>query len=1161
MSLPGTNIPVNSVLGILYNRYQGAPTLIPAAPVGQQVNQGLSNPDVYAYDSLLNQPIPSVFTAGTPVGNRTPCVGFPYIAKYTLVTIDGIAFNGTLYSSFYITGTNLLTHMIPSTYDPVGSYQVNVYVDAIEVQPNDAIYPWNIDTSAGIITFYQTNNALITTAVTMTFCRYEGTIGPDEVPVPAATSWADYLFWNNNTSTWTIGNTNITLGSNAGQTNQGTYAIAIGFQAGNYNQNQYTVAIGFEAGRTSQGQSAVAIGSQAGLNTQGQQAVAIGSSAGTNTQGTHAIAIGSQAGQNAQGSDAVAIGHLSGQSGQGQQAISIGTYASYENQGTYAIAIGFQAGMFGQTSNAVAIGNSTGYNIQGVNAVAIGNGAGKFTQGLSAVAIGFQAGQIKQGTSAVAIGTGAGQNTQGANTVAIGYEAGKDAQTSNAVAIGYQAGYWTQGQSTVAIGLQAGYLVQGDGAVAIGYQAGRTGQGQTAVAIGYQAGRTGQGQQAIAIGPIAGYNIQGVNAVAIGYYAGYNIQRVNAVAIGSEAGYYGQTSNAVAIGTAAGYNIQGTNAVAIGNGAGYFTQGQYAVAIGYQAGYSAQAANSIVINASGSAVNGSASSGFYVAPIRSNTHTLVLGYDTSTNEITYSSNITVEQINIRGLLGVIRIYDVNGSILSWEISNINGLLDFSQVSDSGKMYLAPDGQLYLVGTSNGLYLYGRGAGTILSEIYQDEATGNIIISGVGAGFNGVTINGDLTVTGVNGRIRLYEQIALPTDFWDIIHLSTNFLDFKYNGTSLGTLRNTGLLVVDGAGCGLAVNSRTYPSSLDSWTMYATGGTAASKLNIDYFNGTGSISPFTLKNNGTLELGTTAGTGTGLNFYGSGTSSIDCMNAAKGKIDFNTDGSILITAGGTSPSSLFYGNGGDLATDGATSGYYFGDRTTSTQWALYSSGNLCRLYNSINGDVFKLYDSGGLVCDNLYTHRVVIEKATTTTSPSTAGQLYVYNPTNSANQVAIIACRVAGASALACYYSLDAVGVAGWSFGMTVLTQRFVIKANWNFTGIDTMYIDRLTPSVWRTASDRRMKTNIVPYGSCLDKVLALNPVTYNWINNNAKGIGFIAQEVLEVIPELISLPDNPEDMLGIDLTNMTSFLVKAFQEQNVIIKKLEQRIKILEDSK
>ncbi len=199
--------------------------------------------------------------------------------------------------------------------------------------------------------------------------------------------------------------------------------------------------------------------------------------------------------------------------------------------------------------------------------------------------------------------------------------------------------------------------------VTIGSDAGATSQGSFAVAVGRQAGGNTQGGNAVAVGYQAGFISQGDNAVAIGRQAGYlGGQGVSAVAVGYAAAFTNQGDKAVAIGYGAGGTDQGLSAVSIGDLAGNLTQGNYAIAIGYSAGNTNQPANSIVINASGSTLDGSAS-GLYISPIRNINGGTFLTYDTINKEIGYTTNlddITVGSIRIN--TNVIRTVDSNANL-------------------------------------------------------------------------------------------------------------------------------------------------------------------------------------------------------------------------------------------------------------------------------------------------------------------------------------------------------------------------------------------------------------------------------------------------------------------------------------------------------------------
>jgi hypothetical protein len=160
-------------------------------------------------------------------------------------------------------------------------------------------------------------------------------------------------------------------------------------------------------------------------------------------------------------------------------------------------------------------------------------------------------------------------------------------------------------------------------------------QSDCAIAIGDHAGFYNQGEYAIAIGESAGRTNQSSLAIAIGAGAGESNQSQHAIALGIEAGMLTQGTNAIAIGFNAGQITQGSGAISIGFQAGRIQQGTQSIAIGTLAGASQQAANSIVISATGTVVTGAIANATYIAPLRNIIQTTVLGYDTTTNEITY----------------------------------------------------------------------------------------------------------------------------------------------------------------------------------------------------------------------------------------------------------------------------------------------------------------------------------------------------------------------------------------------------------------------------------------------------------------------------------------------------------------------------------------------
>ncbi len=106
-------------------------------------------------------------------------------------------------------------------------------------------------------------------------------------------------------------------------------------------------------------------------------------------------------------------------------------------------------------------------------------------------------------------------------------------------------------------------------------------------------------------------------------------------------------------------------------------------------------------------------------------------------------------------------------------------------------------------------------------------------------------------------------------------------------------------------------------------------------------------------------------------------------------------------------------------------------------------------------------------------------------------------------------------------------------------------------------------------SDQRLKTNIIPLKGSLDKIMQLRGVTYTWQRDitimsgdqkiplteglpEGPQIGFIAQEVEQIVPEIVK-----ETTLGykaLEYHTITALLVDAMQEQQEQINRLESQL-------
>ncbi len=130
---------------------------------------------------------------------------------------------------------------------------------------------------------------------------------------------------------------------------------------------------------------------------------------------------------------------------------------------------------------------------------------------------------------------------------------------------------------------------------------------------------------------------------------------------------------------------------------------------------------------------------------------------------------------------------------------------------------------------------------------------------------------------------------------------------------------------------------------------------------------------------------------------------------------------------------------------------------------------------------------------------------------------------------------------------------------------YAMLCNGSFTGTGTNTY----------TSDAKFKKNVSEIPNALNTILAIKPKVYEFKVGefgemnlpSGKHYGVIAQDLQQVIPTLVEnikysdAQRNTIDYLAVNYQELTPILIKAMQEQQEIIKKLEERIQVLEGVK
>src|SRR5262249_49791645 len=128
-------------------------------------------------------------------------------------------------------------------------------------------------------------------------------------------------------------------------------------------------------------------------------------------------------------------------------------------------------------------------------------------------------------------------------------------------------------------------------------------------------------------------------------------------------------------------------------------------------------------------------------------------------------------------------------------------------------------------------------------------------------------------------------------------------------------------------------------------------------------------------------------------------------------------------------------------------------------------------------------------------------------------------------------------------------VVGWGFGADPMVGVDAFRVGTDATNGNGATLT-LT-GVWTNGSDRNKKYEIenIHYG--LNEVLQLRPVRYKLKGIDKEDIGFIAQEVKPIIPEIVY---GEEGKMTLSYGQITSVLTKAIQEQQIMIQEQQAMI-------
>jgi len=145
----------------------------------------------------------------------------------------------------------------------------------------------------------------------------------------------------------------------------------------------------------------------------------------------------------------------------------------------------------------------------------------------------------------------------------------------------------------------------------------------------------------------------------------------------------------------------------------------------------------------------------------------------------------------------------------------------------------------------------------------------------------------------------------------------------------------------------------------------------------------------------------------------------------------------------------------------------------------------------------------------------------------------------------------------------------WTAGAQTgtLNNNITMTERFRVTPAGVGHFDNDVVAYSSTVSDKRLKENITTIDNALDKVMELRGVEYDWTATSRKGthdIGLVAQEVEEVLPELVTEHElctgefggegNEKTFKTVNYDKMVGVLIEAIKEQQEQINELKEKL-------
>jgi len=484
----------------------------------------------------------------------------------------------------------------------------------------------------------------------------------------------------------------------------------------------------------------------------------------------------------------------------------------------------------------------------------------------------------------------------------------------------------------------------------------------------------------------------------------------------------------------------------------------------------------------------------------------------------------------------------------------------------------------------------------IDALFKADGTGTSVGLNVGSG-KVLTVAGSITA---NGASLSPAELSYLDGVTSSIQTQINSKQATLvSGTNIKTVGGVSLLGSGDAGTIGVAYGGTGATSLTSGYLVKGNGTSAASASIIYDDGTnlgvGTASPgYKLQVNGTM-----AGVvSSGANYSAIRTSDFFYMNVQADGLDTynasNASSPMLFRTGGTERmridasgrlligtatgvgndfTSIRFNSAGSypqglnmVDSNASASGTafqvfrksddtYLGNiRRSGTDNAIFVGGNSYLALGSGDTERMRIDSSGNLLVGRSSSSGLgQIQSAAGADLATDSGNVYL---ARGGGGVSIATTDAAGKLTVYSTTSTPAIYCRGTSDARATATTQASGTSYFDYFTYNGTAVGSITSTGTTTAfnitSDVRLKHDIVDAPEASSLIDAIKVRSFKWdADNSEQRYGMVAQELLEVAPEAVSVPADEEQMMGVDYSKLVPMLIKEIQSMRLRLAQLE----------